>query len=119
MKAENPSRTWHTDSNGYLMEKRSIRHSQVAKNYYPMTSHTYIENPENGQRFSVVTDRAQGMTSPNIGEIEIMLYRWCLVDDRKGLVETLEPRPGELVQLVTTHYLLFSNPSIFEFGLLN
>ena len=39
---------------------------------------------------SLITDRSQGATSLNTGELEVMLHRRCEVDDWFGVGEALE-----------------------------
>lgn len=74
--------TFFTDSNGREMLKR-IRNFRPtwnvqieepeAANYYPVTSKITIKDEEQNIQFSVLTDRAQGGSSLNDGEIELMV----------------------------------------------
>ena len=77
-----------TDSNGreFLTRKVNYRptwHLELAErvsgNYYPVTTLISIQDGRN--RLSVVTDRAQGGTSLNSGEIELMvdINEHCLI----------------------------------------
>lgn len=74
--------TFFTDSNGREMLKRirnfrptwnvQIEEPEPA-NYYPVTSKITIKDEEKNVQFSVLTDRAQGGSSLNDGEIELMV----------------------------------------------
>ncbi|XP_013178929.1 PREDICTED: lysosomal alpha-mannosidase-like isoform X2 [Papilio xuthus] len=87
---------FYTDSNGRQMLKRKLNErpqfnltlaEPIAGNYYPVTNKIYIEDSDN--RLSVLTDRSQGGSSLNNGEIEIMLHRRLLHDDAFGVGEAL------------------------------
>lgn len=86
---------FYTDSNGRQMLKRKLNArpqwnltltEPVPGNYYPVTNEIYIEN---GERFTVLTDRSQGGTSLVEGEVELMLHRRLLHDDAFGVGEAL------------------------------
>ncbi|XP_045541142.1 lysosomal alpha-mannosidase-like [Papilio machaon] len=92
----NNNGVFYTDSNGRQMLKRKLNHrpqwnltlaEPIAGNYYPITNKIYIEDENN--RLSVLTDRSQGGTSLNNGDIEIMLHRRLLHDDAFGVGEAL------------------------------
>lgn len=115
--------TFYTDANGYYMQRRQKDHKEtytVAKqegvnmNYYPMTSSVYIEDTSSTQRLSIVTDRAQGVTSLDAGEIEIMIHRVTIKDDWKGVGEALQERDssGSFINVTTRHYLSYSQSSV-------
>jgi len=118
----NKDQTFYTDANGYYMQKRKIDHRddftsrtpdiKIPSNYYPITSGIYIEENENKQRMTVLTDRAQGATSLNPGEIEIMIHRLTVQDDWKGLSEILKEQDpeGGMLRVSTRHYLMYSSP---------
>lgn len=63
-----------------LKRKRNYRptwnlelEEQVSGNYYPITSKISMKDSEKLLKFSVLTDRAEGGTSMNDGEIEMMV----------------------------------------------
>lgn len=122
----NENHIFHTDGNGYYMVKRQKDHREdfvpflengVETNYFSITSSVYIEDTKTGQRLSVVTDRSQGTTSANPGELEVMIHRVTVRDDAKGVEETLkevDPKTGDLVKVTTRHSLLYSQPDLVE-----
>lgn len=87
---------FYTDSNGRSMLKR-VRNKRptwdwnatepIAGNYYPLTTGMYIEDER--VQLSLLTDRAQGGTSLNSGDLEIMVHRRLLKDDLRGVEEPL------------------------------
>lgn len=120
----NQNGIFYTDGNGYFMQKREnfkredyvpFEENGVETNYYPITSNAYIEDTETGQRLSIVTDRGQGFTSINPGELEVMIHRVTVRDDAKGVEEVLkevDPKTGELIKVTTKHHLLYSHPEV-------
>ncbi|PSN50451.1 Lysosomal alpha-mannosidase [Blattella germanica] len=89
---------FYTDSNGREMieRKRNFRptwkldlHEPVAGNYYPVTSKISIKDQSEKIEFAILTDRAQGGSSLNDGEIELMVHRRLLHDDNFGVGEAL------------------------------
>lgn len=71
---------FYTDSNGreMLERKRNFRPTwsvnikePVSANYYPVTSRITLRDGD--KEFSILTDRAQGGTSLNNGEVELMV----------------------------------------------
>ncbi len=90
---------YYTDSNGleFLRRTRNVRDTwdivvhndceKVASNYYPITTGIYIKDAK--YQLNVVTDRAQGAASLQDGQIEVMVHRRLLEDDRKGVHEAL------------------------------
>ncbi|CAD6185194.1 unnamed protein product [Caenorhabditis auriculariae] len=111
--------TFFTDSNGRQTLKR-VRNfaptykyqdtEPVAANYYPITSHIYIN--DGNKQFTVLTDRAQGATAEN-GAVEIMIHRRCFYDDYFGVEEALdEPgKDGKGLVAIGKHTLFFSQPT--------
>lgn len=82
----------------------------VAGNYYPVTSKIYLNDEEKRLRLSVLVDRAQGGTSLQDGEIELMLHRRLLKDDAFGVGEALnETAFGEGLVVRGQHYVFGSN----------
>ncbi len=71
---------------------------------------SYIQNSNN--RMTVVTDRAQGVSSLKDGEIEIMVHRTTESDDAKGVNEALyeiDPETGRPLSFMTRHHILFTD----------
>ncbi|XP_063226976.1 lysosomal alpha-mannosidase-like [Bacillus rossius redtenbacheri] len=92
---------FHTDSNGreLLKRKRDYRASwdvnitqPVAGNYYPVSSRIVIRDKKAGLEMAVLTDRAQGGSSLQDGQIELMLHRRLNTDDGLGVDEFLDDR---------------------------
>lgn len=111
-----------TDANGRSMIRR-VRNQRLswdsewasldAGNFYPMTSAAYIADSD--LVLSLVTDRSQGVASFEDGEMEIMLHRRTVVDDRRGVEEPLNEEhcvDDKCVGLLATgrHRVQFSMP---------
>ncbi|XP_076263635.1 lysosomal alpha-mannosidase-like [Rhynchophorus ferrugineus] len=107
--------TFYTDSNGKEMLKR-VRNFRptwdvdiaefAAGNYYPVTSEIAIRDEELGMELAILNDRAQGGTSLNDGEIEVMIHRNCLHDDAFGVEEALNEQAfGKGLVVRGSHYL--------------
>lgn len=115
---------FYTDSNGreMLMRKRNFRtykaniQEPVAGNYYPLVTKVAIQ--DNSYRMAVLVDRAQGGSSLNDGELELMVHRRLLHDDAFGVAEALdEVAFGSGLIARGKHYLIFGkrvteNPTI-------
>lgn len=74
--------TFYTDSNGREMLKRVRDFRPTWKvqlkepepgNYYPVTSKITLQDQKKNIQFSVLTDRAEGGTSLEDGQIELMV----------------------------------------------
>eukprot|EP00298_Acanthocystis_sp_HF-20_P018118 c21903_g2_i1.p1 GENE.c21903_g2_i1~~c21903_g2_i1.p1 ORF type:complete len:963 (+),score=436.86 c21903_g2_i1:56-2944(+) len=87
---------FYTDSNSrdMIYRKRNFRQTwtlnitePVSQNYYPVTSSAYLN--DTNTRLTVVTDRAQGVSSLNDGELEFMVHRRTLKDDNRGVGEPI------------------------------
>lgn len=61
-------------------------------NYYPVIAQIMIECQYSGTRLSVMPDRAQGGTSIQDGQIELMIHRRLVADDGRGVGEPLDER---------------------------
>lgn len=74
-----------------MMIKRTkyINDSQpvnIANNYYPVTNAIYLKDQKRRHTaMMVMTDRAEGGTSLNNGEIELMIQRLIKTDDARGM----------------------------------
>lgn len=85
--------TFYTDSNGREILKR-VRNFRptwklsvlepVSANYYPVTSKIFIRDEKQNIEFAVLTDRAQGGSSLNDGEIELMVSLYTNVPNVNG-----------------------------------
>eukprot|EP01016_Furgasonia_blochmanni_P028903 TRINITY_DN3043_c0_g1_i1.p1 TRINITY_DN3043_c0_g1~~TRINITY_DN3043_c0_g1_i1.p1 ORF type:complete len:648 (-),score=135.17 TRINITY_DN3043_c0_g1_i1:62-2005(-) len=107
---------FYTDANGLKMIRRERRpklKELVGGNYYPVTSAIYLKDEKLNKRLVVLSDRAQGGSSLNEAEMELMIQRRLLADDRRGVDEALDERDndnqymGIIVRM--THFLLFTD----------
>ncbi|XP_066147908.1 lysosomal alpha-mannosidase-like [Euwallacea fornicatus] len=107
--------TFYTDSNGKELLKR-VRNFRptwklnlsepVTGNYYPVTSQISIRDETADMDLAVLVDRAQGGSSLNDGEIELMVHRLCLHDDAFGVGEALnETAFGKGLVARGSHYI--------------
>ena len=94
-----------TDSNG--LEKVERVFGEVSEvtdaNYYPLTRFIYIQDSK--LRQTVMLDRAEGGTSPEVGVIEVMVNRRTNLDDGKGATEGVDE--GREVSIL--HYVVFDD----------
>ena len=74
----------------------------IAGNFYPLNS-GFMRDTASGLTLSVVTDRAQACASIQDGELEVLIQRRLLQDDRQGVDEPLlEPGlTGEIKRELT------------------
>jgi lysosomal alpha-mannosidase len=75
----------------------------VAGNYYPITSKIVVRDEEAGLELAVLNDRAQGGSSIEDGQVELMIHRAIRDNDRFGLDE-IEYDHGIVVR--GKHYLV-------------
>lgn len=111
--------TFFTDSNGRQMLKR-VRNFRptwnmtvfepVAGNYFPVNSRIAMND---GKTFvTVLTDRSQGGSSINDGELELMVHRRLLYDDAFGVGEALNEKAfGQGLVVRGKHWLQVSADS--------
>ncbi|XP_038696356.1 alpha-mannosidase At3g26720-like isoform X2 [Tripterygium wilfordii] len=92
----NTNRTFYTDSNGrdFIKRIRDFRkdwelqvNQPIAGNYYPINLGIYVQ--DNSTELSVLVDRSVGGSSLVDGQIELMLHRRLLHDDKRGVGEVL------------------------------
>ncbi|XP_055327446.1 LOW QUALITY PROTEIN: lysosomal alpha-mannosidase-like [Paramacrobiotus metropolitanus] len=110
--------TFYTDSNGRQTIKRTRNFrptfelsntEPIASNYYPVVNSIFLEDEEQGNRLTVLTDRPQGGSSLKDGQLELMVHRRLLVDDWLGVTEPLnETGMGEGLVVRGRHHLIFT-----------
>ncbi|XP_018570365.1 lysosomal alpha-mannosidase [Anoplophora glabripennis] len=111
---------FYTDSNGREMIRRELNirsdytynatEDPVASNYYPVTSRILIKDENRDVEIALLTDRSQGGSSMENGQIELMIHRRIMHDDHKGLVESLnEMEFGSGVYVRGSHYLIIGS----------
>ncbi|KYN17373.1 Lysosomal alpha-mannosidase [Trachymyrmex cornetzi] len=108
-------KTFYTDSNGREMLKRVRNYRStwnlelmepISGNYYPVTSKITLKDEKKQLKLNVLVDRAQGGSSLEDGDVELMLHRRLLKDDAFGVDEALnETAFGEGLVVRGTHYL--------------
>jgi len=123
------AKTWYTDSNGreFLQRVKDYRSTwnyhvdqPVAGNYYPVNAAIYLKDTT--RQITILNDRSQGGASLNDGQLEIMVHRRTLVDDKRGVAEPINetqgitpyPNPvriGPGLGISGSHYLLLNSPS--------
>ncbi|XP_063446500.1 lysosomal alpha-mannosidase-like isoform X2 [Mytilus trossulus] len=108
---------FYTDANGREIQERKRNYRKtwnlnqtepVAGNYYPVNSRIFIRDPAPDAQFTVLTDRSQGGSSVNDGQIELMVHRRLLHDDSFGVGEPLNETGADGKGLVVRgkHYLV-------------
>ncbi|XP_040170166.1 lysosomal alpha-mannosidase-like [Anopheles arabiensis] len=116
--------TFWTDSNGREMLRRVRNHRDtwelelsepVPGNYFPVTAKITIEDERH--RLSVLNDRAQGGSSLADGQLELMVHRRLLRDDRFGVGEALnETQFNNGLVARGKHWLMFGCSPITNAG---
>jgi lysosomal alpha-mannosidase len=80
----NTNATWYTDSNCREMQqrRRNFRPTwhlnvtePVSENYFPVNCAIQTTDVSTGATFSITTDRSQGGSSMNDGQLELMVHR--------------------------------------------
>ncbi|XP_076458768.1 lysosomal alpha-mannosidase-like [Babylonia areolata] len=108
---------FYTDANGREVLKRQLNHRDtwtfnntepVAGNYYPVNSRIFIRDEARKVQLTVLTDRSQGGTSLQDGQIELMVHRRLLHDDALGVDEALNETGSDGKGLIArgSHYLM-------------
>ncbi|KAM3968386.1 alpha-mannosidase 2 [Aphomia sociella] len=78
----------YTDNNGFQYTRRVLNITRrVESNMYPITNMVYIQDRKN--RFTLITDHAQGVTALQEGQLVVMLDRRILFNDGRGAHEGL------------------------------
>lgn len=105
---------WYSDSNGQEMQWRQrnfqetyriAKTNPIASNYYPVNTAVYINDTNSKARLTVITDRSEGCSSINDGEVEVMLHRRMLYDDGKGVGQPL----NETTQIRALHRVVVND----------
>ncbi|XP_066143719.1 lysosomal alpha-mannosidase-like [Euwallacea fornicatus] len=118
-------KTFYTDSNGREMIERIMNYrptfefdpakQPIASNYFPVTSKITIKDKEQKLQVSVLNDRSQGGTSLDQGQIELMIHRRTMREDRKGVGESLDEYEfGHGVVVRGQHYLVLGSTEAIE-----
>ena len=87
----------YTDSNGreFMPRARDLETEEfVAGNYYPLSTSAYVKDEGLGVQMSVLVDRGEGCASLKDGAMELLLHRRLLVDDWRGVGESLNETTG-------------------------
>jgi len=84
--SKNGEPEFFTDENGFQwLPRRKVSKLGIEGNYYPITTIMFIQ--DDSKRLTLMTSHAQGATSFQNGELEIMLDRRTTYDDGRGLGE--------------------------------
>ncbi|CAI8046007.1 Lysosomal alpha-mannosidase, partial [Geodia barretti] len=116
----NTKSKFYTDSNGRQMLERVRNYrptwkynntEPVTGNYYPVDSRIFIKDEDRGVQFTVMNDRAQGGSSLNDGQLELMVHRRTLYDDSRGVGEPLNEtgQTGEGLIITGVHVAILDN----------
>ncbi|XP_050678230.1 lysosomal alpha-mannosidase-like isoform X3 [Leptidea sinapis] len=109
---------FYTDSNGRQMIRRTCinettsvpQKKALCSCFYPVTSRICISSVNTSSQMCVLTDRSQGGTSYDDGDIELMIHRRLLTDDGFGLEEPLNEEEFGLGLVVKgKHRIYFGN----------
>lgn len=83
--------TFYVDANGRQTVKRvrdyreSFNYTDtsepIAHNYYPVNSHIYLKDAAKGTHLAILVDRAQGGSSLQDGQLELMVHRRMVLTD--------------------------------------
>lgn len=84
--SENSPPEFYTDLNGFQTQKRvKVERIGIEGNYFPVTTHTYIQDSE--KRLTLLVNHALGAAAWQPGWLEVMLDRRTLYDDSRGMGE--------------------------------
>ncbi|ELT99331.1 hypothetical protein CAPTEDRAFT_72090, partial [Capitella teleta] len=83
---ENTDGTFYTDQNGLQsIQRRHFKGVPTEANYYPFTAYGYLQ--DSSTRLTLAAAQPLGISSQDIGRLEVMLDRRLRYDDRRGLGE--------------------------------
>ena len=105
---------FYTDANGRQMMRREFSRDtaeDVAANYYPVTTRLELRSEAARGGLTVITDRSQGGSSQNSGELELMVHRQCLNDDGYGVGEALKEKAFGVGLVARGQHFVLSEPS--------
>ena len=105
---------FYTDANGRQMIRRvftSDTAEDVSANYYPVTTRLELRSEADRGGLTVITDRSQGGSSQNTGELELMVHRQCLNDDGYGVGEALKEKAFGVGLVARGQHFVLSDPS--------
>lgn len=95
-----------TDLNGFQwMRRKKTPKLKIEGNYYPITSSVFIQ--DENLRATLITNHAQGASSANEGEIEVMLDKRTPVDDSRGMEEGVK----DIVPTTQNYWITIENLS--------
>jgi len=114
--------SFYTDANGRQIIKRRVGvHGDSLKtdigdpvggNYYPINAHISIKDETVDKQLTLLVDRAQGGSSLNDGQLELMLHRRLVQEVDDGLREVLNEKAfGVGLTVRGTHLLVLSSIS--------
>lgn len=80
---------FYTDLNGFQIQpRRYFQKLPHQANFYPMPSQAYIQDSD--YRLTLHTAQSLGVTSPENGQLEVILDRRLMQDDNRGLGQGLK-----------------------------
>lgn len=109
---------WYADNYGLELEKRVrdrrpnypfIVTEKVASNYFPSNVFAMI-NDTSKRGLGVIADRTRAAASLKDGELEFLVHRRLLFDDRRGVSEAL----NESTRLLSTSWLVLNSDDMMR-----
>ncbi|CAG5127009.1 unnamed protein product [Candidula unifasciata] len=83
---DNHDLSYFTDQNAFqFIRRRTNKDLPIEANYYPITSGVVLEDPTS--RLTLLTAQPHGVACLAIGQVELMLDRQLVMDDKRGLGE--------------------------------
>lgn len=103
---DNRKGSFFTDENGFQFIGRKLhptaadgQYQYIERNYYPITTMAFIEDIDT--RVTLHTGQAHGAASLDAGQLEVMIERRLMNDDRRGLADGVKDN-----KLTITKYML-------------
>ncbi|KAL8603557.1 hypothetical protein ACOMHN_022509 [Nucella lapillus] len=111
------NKIFYTDANGREILKRQLNHRDtwdfnntepISGNYFPVNSRIFIRDEAKKVQLTVLTDRSEGGTSLQEGQIELMVHRRLLHDDALGVDQGLNETGCDGKGLIArgSHYVM-------------
>lgn len=97
-----------SDNNGIEMHQRPTAYGPIQANYYPLVAQAFLSDGK--RQLTILSERAHGIGTDKIGNVEVMLHRRCSQDDWRGMGEPLDDQ--YIVE--PTLILLFGAPQFSE-----